>query len=455
MSVEFSLEKLKAQRCSFAELRPKFTDGSDKPSAALERCIEKIEAIEGDVGAFVATDLESARKEAAESDARWAAGAALSAIDGMPVGIKDVMETANMPTEQGSPLFEGWRSGRDCAAVAALREAGAVIVAKTVTTEFAATQPRGTKNPWDLSRTPGGSSSGSAASVGIGMLSGALGSQVIGSIIRPASFCGAVGYKPSVGGVNRGGSFDGFSQSCTGALGATLADSWNMIRAISARAGGDAGYIGVTGPLEMPAAQKPARIAVLETSGWDAADDSAKTALGEALVKLSAAGITLANRKDNDTAAAVEDAIADSVPISRDINAWEGRWPLNTYARDMDASKLSQPSRDRLEDANKMTQEQYAALVARRVEARQVYSAAQNEFDVCVTLSATGAAPVGLESTGNPVFTVPTSMLGIPTVSLPVMECDGMPLGLQVMGFEGRDADLFAAAAAIEEILNS
>ena len=124
------------------------------------------------------------------------------------MGVKDIIETTDMPTEMGSPLFEGWRSGRDAAAVVALREAGAVVLGKTVTTEFAATEPRGTRNPWDLARTPGGSSSGSAAAVAAGVVSAALGTQVVGSIVRPASYCGCVGFKPSVGAINRGGSHD-------------------------------------------------------------------------------------------------------------------------------------------------------------------------------------------------------------------------------------------------------
>ena len=130
----------------------------------------------------------SARVAADESTERWRQALPRSPIAGMPLGIKDIIETADMPTENGSPLFAGWRSERDAASVAALREAGAVIVGKTVTTEFAATEPRGTRNPHDLRRTPGGSSSGSAAAVAAGMLSAALGSQVIGSTIRPASY---------------------------------------------------------------------------------------------------------------------------------------------------------------------------------------------------------------------------------------------------------------------------
>src|SRR5205823_9605541 len=144
-------------------------------------------------------NVEGAREAADRSSERWRTGQLLSPIDGMPVGIKDIIETIDMPTENGSPLFAGYRSQRDAASVAALREAGAVIVGKTVTTEFASTEPRGTRNPHDLCRTPGGSSSGSAAAVVAGMVSTALGTQVIGSTIRPASYCGCVGFKVSVG----------------------------------------------------------------------------------------------------------------------------------------------------------------------------------------------------------------------------------------------------------------
>src|SRR6202043_2491632 len=140
--------------------------------------------------AFVALNLAAARTAADRSTERWRAGKSLSPIDGMPIGIKDIIETVDMPTGSGSPLLAGFRSERDGASVAALREAGGVIVGKTVTTEFASTEPRGTRNPHDLRRTPGGSSSGSAAGVAAGMVSTALGTQVIGSTIRPASYCG-------------------------------------------------------------------------------------------------------------------------------------------------------------------------------------------------------------------------------------------------------------------------
>lgn len=430
-----------------------FTDGSDSPRAFLERCLKVIAAQEDSVGAFVTLNIEGARAAADASTQRWQAGAALSLIDGMPVGIKDIMETADMATEQGSPLFVGWHGKRDCAAVAALREAGAVVLGKTVTTEFASSHPSSTRNPWDHARTPGGSSSGSAAAVGIGMLPAALGSQVIGSIIRPASFCGCVGFKPSVGGINRGGSFDHFSQSCTGVLGATLADTWTVARAITLRIGGDPGYPGLSGPLELPTASKPRRIAFLETAGWPEASAAAKQALTDARHRLQKAGIEVIDRTSHDATAAVETAIAEARALSMSINAWEGRWPLNTYAVDMDRSRLSSSAQGRLATAQNMTQAQYQGLLSERQRIREVYAALHTACDACMTLAAPGAAPVGLDWTGNPIFTVPTSLLGVPSLSLPVFQDDGLPLGLQLIGFTDRDADLFAAAGAISALL--
>src|SRR5215472_2046880 len=245
-----------------------FANGKDSPRAFLERCLATLEAWESRIGAFVTLNISAARAAADESTRRWHAGKPLSAIDGMPVGIKDIIETIDMPTQNGSLLFEGFRSDRDSASVYALREAGAVIVGKTVTTEFAATEPRGTRNPWDTARTPGGSSSGSAAAVAVGAISVGLGTQVLGSILRPASYCGCVGFKPSVGAINRGGSYDGLSQSVHGPLAASLPEAWQVAYEIAQRAGGDPGFPGLYGPATPPVAAKPRKLALLETDGW-------------------------------------------------------------------------------------------------------------------------------------------------------------------------------------------
>jgi Asp-tRNA(Asn)/Glu-tRNA(Gln) amidotransferase A subunit family amidase len=429
-----------------------FAAGKDTPRAFLERCLARLEQIEPAVGAFVCRDIIGARIAADGASQRWRLGRPLSPIDGMPVGIKDIIETADMPTEQGSPLFVGWRSGRDAASVAALREAGAVFLGKTVTTEFAATEPRGTRNPWDTERTPGGSSSGSAAAVACGMVPTALGTQVVGSILRPASFCGCVGFKPSVGGINRGGSYDYFSQSCTGVLSASLEDAWLVAVNIAARAGGDPGHPGLQGPPDPPSAQRPRALAVLQTAGWDVASPEARRAFEAAAGQLAKAGIAITDRHADPAIEEVEGAISDAIGLTRAINAWEGRWPLNTY-RNRDRSKLSQSALERLATAEAMTQADYGDAIARRQRSREIHGRLAGCYDAAITLAAPGAAPVGLGSTGNPVFNVPASLLGIPAISLPLLSAEGLPLGLQIMGFASEDARLFALAAAIRDLL--
>jgi Asp-tRNA(Asn)/Glu-tRNA(Gln) amidotransferase A subunit family amidase len=356
-----------------------------------------------------------------------------------------------MPTENGSPLFAGFRSERDAASVAALREAGAVIVGKTVTTEFAASEPRGTRNPHDLRRTPGGSSSGSAAGVAAGMMSAALGTQVIGSTIRPASYCGCVGFKVTVGALNRGGSYDGLSQSSSGVLAATLEDAWQVAHEIAVRAGGDPGYPGMFGPASAPAPKKPRRVAFLETPGWAAASADAKRAMADALARLKSAGIEVLSPQSHPKVAAVEAAIAQARPLSMRINGWESRWPLNTY-RDRDASKLSSVMLARLAEAEAMSLDEYRSDLAQRDKIRALHAELAADCDACVSLAAPAAAPMGLESTGDPNCTVHVSLLGIPAISLPVLNDEGLPLGLQITGFINGDAEMFAAAASIKTL---
>jgi Asp-tRNA(Asn)/Glu-tRNA(Gln) amidotransferase A subunit family amidase len=429
-----------------------FASGKDSARAFLERCVAGLEAWEPKIGAFVSLNLAAARTAADRSTERWRAGKPLSPIDGMPVGIKDIIETIDMPTENGSPLFSGFQGNRDAASVAALREAGGVIVGKTVTTEFAWMHPRSTCNPWDLTRTPGGSSSGSAAAVAVGAISVGIGTQVFGSILRPASFCGCFGFKPTVGAINRGGSHDALSQSTHGPLAASLPEAWQVAYEISRRAGGDPGYPGLYGPPTCPSASKPRRLAVLETDGWPVASASAKEALQAASAKLKSAGVTLLSRRENEKIAAVEDAIHDARELSHNIIAWESRWPLNTYrARDM--SKLSQPMHDLAARAEAMTLDDYRRDIKERDRRRAVYQQLAAEFDACLTLSAPGAAPVGLNWTGDPAFVIPGSMLGVPAISLPVLQDGGLPLGLQLLGFADADAALFSTAGGVLAVL--
>jgi Asp-tRNA(Asn)/Glu-tRNA(Gln) amidotransferase A subunit family amidase len=430
-----------------------FASGKKTPRGFFEESLALLDAWEPRIGAFVCTNLPAARFAAEQSTKRWRNGRPLSAIDGMPVGIKDIIETVDMPTEMGSPLYAGWRSLKDAANVRALRDAGAVIIGKTVTTEFAASEPRGTRNPWNVEHTPGGSSSGSAASVAAGMVSAALGTQVIGSTIRPASFCGCVGFKPSVNALNREGSHDYQSQSCTGILGASLEDAWQVAYEIVARVGGDAGTPGLQGPHEAPLAMKPRALAVIETAGWHTAAESAKQQLSACVTQLKSAGIDIRTRHNDPKVAEIESELVKATELSHRCNGWEARWFLRTM-RDRDEGSLSHILLDRAQRYEDMTLAEHRADLKERARIRAVYAEFAASCDACITLAAPGGAPKGLNSTGNPEFAVPSSMLGVPSLSLPLFQVDGMPLGLQVIGYFDRDADAFAIAAWLQSSLH-
>jgi len=442
----------KPEMRSFIAAQQDFRAGKDSPSAFLERCLTTLMEIEPRVLAFVHYDAAASRAQAARSTARWKEGKPLSPIDGMPVGIKDIIETRDFPTENGSAFYKGWQSNRDAASVTALREAGAVILGKTVTTEFATAPPGPTRNPWDTRRTPGGSSSGSAAAAATGMIAAGLGTQVLGSILRPASFCGCVGFKPSLGAINRSGSHDGLSQSVHGALAASIEDAWVMLREIADRAGGEPDYPGLFGPADPPAAQQPRTLAVLEGPGWGKAMPEALAALDGALARLSAAGVKLIRRKDSAALEAAETALLRALPVSQQINAFESRWALKSY-RATDPSKITPFSLERLAEAERISLDQYRARRAERAAIRTIYAALAGEVDGVVTISATGPAPLGLESTGDSIFVVSGSCLGVPAISLPLLSVEGLPLGLQLLGFLDRDAELIGSARWVRDTI--
>ncbi len=423
-----------------------FRAGRSLPSAYLDSCLGKLDAREPVLRAFVHVARDSARAAARACDARWKAGKPLSPIDGMPIGLKDIIETADMPTGQGSPYWKGTETRRDAASVQALREAGAIILGKTTTTEYATMEPfHQTTNPHDPARTPGGSSSGSAAAVGAGVLPVALGTQVVASSLRPASFCGCVGFKPSVGALNRAGSYDHLSQSCTGLLAATPEDAWIVASAISERVGGDPGFAGLAGPVLPPAPRKPKRLALIETGGWERTTPGARKALADARARLEGLGIAVADRRSDADIEALEQAVADALSVTFQIFDWEFRWPLASFAKGP-PEMLGKVLRQRQADSASMTVDQYRALLARRAEIRRRAAWVGGRFDAFVGLAATGAAPLGLAATGDPAVTVAGSLLGGPCISLPMLSDEGMPLGLQLLGRMDEDTDLIAVA---------
>ena len=418
---------------TFATLSRGFAEGLGSPRDLLESCLARIAEREPVVRAFAALDPDAARRAADAATARWRAGTPLSAIDGMPVALKDILETADLPTGFGSPVFAGMRGGRDSAAAYALRRAGAVIVGKAVTTEFADMVAGPTTNPHDAARTPGGSSSGSAAAVAAGMVPVALGSQVGGSILRPASFCGVVGFKPSFGALNRGGISDQFSQNVLGTLSATLEDGWAVCHAIASIVGGDPGHPPfVGGPAPLPP-RKPGTLAVLQTAGWAVAEPGAIDAFQDFLRLLAREGVHLIDRSTSPRVALLEEAIAEAGAVSMGINNWEKAWPLGELET-RHGEGISAHLREGIAAGRRMTMEEYRVLLHRRDMMRARLALLADEADACITLSAPGAAPVGIAHTGNSIFNVPASALRCPAISLPLLSLGGMPLGVQLLG---------------------
>jgi Asp-tRNA(Asn)/Glu-tRNA(Gln) amidotransferase A subunit family amidase len=455
---------------TFMDKRAALADGKETPRTLLEQCLARIAARDGEVQAFVTINEKGARAAADASAARYRDGNPLSPIDGMPIALKDIFETVDMPTgfgspifdnwsggspppstpapapaSFGSPIFDNWSGGRDSAVAFALRQAGAVIVGKAVTTEFAATHPSKTRNPRDLARTPGGSSSGSAAAVADGMVPVAIGSQVIGSILRPASFCGVIGFKPTYGALNKGGICDAYSQNCVGTLSNSLADAFAVCHEIATRVGGDPGFVPFRGGPEPALPRQPQMLGVLETAGWDKADAEAKRQFLAFLARLIGEDVQIVDRRASGRIERLEHAIADAREVSMRINAWESIWPLGELFHRR-GDQFSETYRGRMKLAKSMTMDDYRAALTRREAMRVAFEALHGEVDALVTLSAPGPAPVGLGSTGDPTFNVAATALRVPALSLPLMQVEGMPVGLQLIGFAGGERALSAYA---------
>jgi Asp-tRNA(Asn)/Glu-tRNA(Gln) amidotransferase A subunit family amidase len=430
---------------SFQAATASFHNGKDTPRAFLERSIERLDAFEPRLHAFAALSLARARIAADAATARWRNGRPLSRIDGMPVGIKDVIETFDLPTGMGSPTHDNYRPMRDAATVFALRDAGAAVLGKTKTTEFAGAYATDTRNPYDTERTAGGSSAGSASAVGAGILPVALGTQVIGSVLRPAGYCGAFGYKPTFGAINRGGSHDFHSHSCIGLIGASLEDIWCATFDMVQRSGGDPGEPGLFGAPEMALPSKPKRLIQLETPGWELATVEARQQLEDKLSAFSAAGVEVVTRRNNPAVDALEHSLIGILQFGFDIIGYESRWPLKSVAY-RDRLGLSPGVLDQIVLSDALGLDGYRGLLARRRALRAEFEQLAATADAFITLDALGAAPKGITYTGNPSFNVPASVLGTPALTLPMFTDEGMPLGLQLISGQHTDAKLFATA---------
>ncbi|MGH8616899.1 MAG: amidase [Burkholderiales bacterium] len=433
---------------TFFDAVPAFRSGQDDPCQYLERCLEVIAEREPTVQAWVIMNERGAREAADASARRWREGRPLSPIDGMPIGIKDLIETKDMPTQMGCAAFEGHFPKSDSASVRALRDAGAIILGKLVTTELAAGLAGPTTNPFNPLHTPGSSSSGPAAAVGAGMIPVAIGTQVGGSVIRPASYCANWALKPTLGALNRGERLT-YSHGTLGIHGGSLQDIWPVAIAMSQRAGGDPGRPGLFGPPDTPLAAKPQRLILMETGGWADLDKITREALEQVLAQLQNAGVEIVRRTDSALLDVFEQRIASMNAVGNDITAFELR-PLLENLVEAQPDKISPRLLQKLEQGRKLTLDDYRARLLACEEARHRFTAIAPLGDALISVSSSGPAPLGTLAGTHPaattVFNAPASMLGAPAVTVPLLAIGGLPVGVQLVGQQHADAGMIGMA---------
>jgi Asp-tRNA(Asn)/Glu-tRNA(Gln) amidotransferase A subunit family amidase len=404
-------------------------------------CLERIEATEPVVHAFAHIDPEYALRQAKDCDDWRQSGRPIGPLHGVPVGIKDIIDTADYPAECGSAALVGRRPKEDATLVAKLRAAGAVIIGKTVTTEFAYFTPGATRNPHDTKRTPGGSSSGTAAAVAAGMVPVAIGSQTNGSIIRPASFCGVFAMKPSHGVVSRAGVLP-LSRSLDhmGPFARSIDDLALVLDVIAGYDPADPD----TRPLAPRNFREVAaenfglapRFAFVKTAVWDKADAEAREAIEQLASDLG----------DNCFTYDMPDWYAPAWEAHRMVMASEMAANLGTIA-DKGGDKVSQRFHELMAEGRQVTAPRYLNAVALGRTLREAIDELfQQECTAILTLSTPGVAPEGT-ATGNPVFNSLWSLLGLPAITLPLLQGEsGMPIGVQLVGAFNDDARLLRTA---------
>ena len=423
-----------------SEAATEIREGRATSTELVTACLDRIAAVEPDVQAFVALDREYVLRQARERDEHRAHGRPLGPLHGVPVAIKDIFDTGDYPTEFGSPLWAGRTPRNDAVAVARLRTAGAVIVGKTVTTEYAYFHPGKTRNPHDKSRTPGGSSSGSAAAVAAFMVPGAIGSQTNGSTIRPAAYCGVVGYKPTHGLIPRSGAL-------------LLSRALDHV-GVFARSGEDAGLLAEvmagfdtedpdTRPLARPPLAAtavaepplPPRFAFVKSAAWDQAEPATQEAFAELVEALGEAAVEVELGESFGRAIGWQKIVME-VEMAHNLH--------RDYETGRD--KLSSQLRELIERGRKYPAIDYTAALAGSASLNAGLDELFDEYDAILTPAAPGEAPAG-EATGNPIFCTTWTYLGTPAVTVPLLRGEaGLPMGVQLVGRRGNDARLLRTA---------
>lgn len=428
---------------SLDELARRIRDGLLSPVDFLNSCLERIDALESRVQAWVVIDREGAEAAARALHEEARQGRVRGPLHGIPVGVKDIIHIRGLPTEAGSSILKGFRPEADATVVRRLREAGAILLGKTVTTEFACFDPAGTRNPWNLDHTPGGSSSGSAAAVACGMVPVALGTQTAGSIIRPAAYCGTVGFKPTFGRVSRDGVIPiSHTLDHIGLFARSAADATFVAAALmghdpadpfsSRRQSGEdllaPGRV-VSGP----------RVGLVDSWFMEAADDSLR-------------------RATEDAAARIEKGGGRIVPVRlpesfNDVHQNHRRIMYVEAAAYHESSFRRRPEafgprlRSIIEEGLLQPAVAYAEARRHQVVFKREMRAVFEDVDVLLMPGTPAPAPKGLASTGDPAFNVPWSYAGFPVIALPVgLAKGGLPVAVQLVGRPFADAELLAIA---------
>ena len=442
-----------ANLLSACDARKAIEDGLLTSQELVEACFNRIEELEDDIGAWAHLDKELALEQARQADKFRSRGLATGMLHGLPVGIKDIIDTRDYPTENGTVLHQGRRPSEDATLVSLLKEAGAIILGKTVTTELAVYAPGKTRNPHNTEHTPGGSSSGSAAAVASAMAPLAVGTQTNGSLIRPASYCGIFAFKPSFARISRNGVLKQSSPLDTvGVFARDLADLALIGDVLIRYDSRDAEMVPIAPPClskimdDTPPADP--YFAFVRTPKWDQVEQSAKDSFRELID-----AVNEGDRKSIymlDLPSYFDDIYHHHQNI---MEADLARSFEKEYAEGK--SKLSSVLCEMIERGQKVSSTEYDSSVA---EIKQ-YSNALEEFfedyDAILTPSTSGPAPSGLISTGSPIFNTIWTFCGNPAINLPLLESpDGLPVGVQIVGAKDDDARLFRTSRWLLDILN-
>ena len=420
------------------------------PVELAESLLARIDSLESAVKAWVTIPRASLLKEARRCEQEAARGKFRGPLHGIPIGVKDIFYTAGIRTTGGSKIFEKFVPEFDSTAVARLKKAGALILGKTATTEFAMADPAPTCNPWNPTHTPGGSSSGSAAAVATSMCPGALGSQTGGSVLRPAAYCGVVGLKPTAGRISRYGVFPlAYTLDQVGVLARTTEDAALLLTSLSGFDPRDpvssrepaADYARLRQP-----ARRPLRIGLIRAFYKKNSAKAVWRNLEDALKKISRAGAGVEEVKMPASFAAVPDA--HHIIQKAEAAAFHER--LFERHRDLYRPKL----RELIEVGLLVPGIEY--LRAQKIKGlfRREMEIVLKDYDCLISPATSSAAPKGLASTGNPWFQVPWSLSGLPTVGLPSgLDSQGLPLAIQLIGKPFEEGPLLAAARWCEEAI--